>query len=34
VYIALPARISAAEMETHAVFVTGELGSDAIWNWR
>ena len=31
---ALPARISAAEIEAHAAFVTGELGSDAIWNWR
>jgi DNA polymerase-3 subunit epsilon len=30
----LPARVSAAEIEAHAAFVTGELGSDAIWNWR
>lgn len=30
----LPARISAAEAEAHAAFVTAELGSDAVWNWR
>jgi DNA polymerase-3 subunit epsilon len=30
----LPQRVIAAEMEAHAAFVTGELGGDAIWNWR
>jgi DNA polymerase III subunit epsilon len=30
----LPQRVSTAEMEAHVAFVTGELGGDAIWNWR
>jgi DNA polymerase-3 subunit epsilon len=31
---ALEARVSAAEAEAHAAFVSSELGSDAVWNWR
>ena len=27
-------RVSAVEAEAHAAFVAGELGGDAIWNWR
>jgi DNA polymerase-3 subunit epsilon len=27
-------RISSAELEAHAAFVAGELGSDAVWAWR
>jgi DNA polymerase-3 subunit epsilon len=30
----LPQRASGAELEAHTAFVAGELGSDAIWNWR
>jgi hypothetical protein len=26
--------MSEAEREAHAVFVAGELGKDAIWNWN
>jgi DNA polymerase III subunit epsilon len=29
----LPSRLSQAELEAHAVFVTEALGSDAVWNW-
>jgi DNA polymerase-3 subunit epsilon len=31
---ALPPRVSPGESDAHAAFVTGELGSDAVWNWR
>ncbi len=31
---ALAPRLSAVEEEAHAAFVAGELGSDAVWNWR
>jgi DNA polymerase-3 subunit epsilon len=31
---ALAERISASEAQAHAAFVAGELGSDAVWNWR
>lgn len=31
---ALASRISEAEAEAHAAFVAGELGTDAVWNWR
>lgn len=30
----LAARISAAEAAAHAAFIGGELGCDAVWNWR
>jgi DNA polymerase-3 subunit epsilon len=30
----LGVRVSEAEALAHATFVAGELGSDAIWNWR
>ena len=30
----LPQRVSVIEAEAHAAFVAGELGGDAIWNWR
>lgn len=30
----LAPRISQAEQDAHAAFVSGELGKDAIWNWR
>ncbi len=29
----LAPRISLIEIEAHAAFVAGELGSDAVWNW-
>jgi DNA polymerase-3 subunit epsilon len=31
---ALATRVSAVEAEAHAAFVSGELGGDAVWNWR
>jgi DNA polymerase III subunit epsilon len=31
---ALPSRLSAAEQEAHAAFVSGELGDNPVWNWR
>jgi DNA polymerase-3 subunit epsilon len=31
---ALAARISLVELAAHEVFVAGELGEDAVWNWR
>lgn len=31
---ALEARGNTAEAEAHAAFVSNELGSDAVWNWR
>lgn len=31
---ALTPRVSEAEAEAHATFVAGELGSEAVWNWR
>jgi DNA polymerase-3 subunit epsilon len=32
--IPLRPRISVAETEAHAAFITAELGSDPVWNWR
>jgi DNA polymerase III subunit epsilon len=31
---ALGSRIGQAEREAHAAFVAGELGPDAVWNWK
>jgi DNA polymerase-3 subunit epsilon len=31
---ALAPRESPAEADAHTAFVAGELGSDAVWNWR
>lgn len=31
---ALPGRLGQAELEAHDAFVAGELGKDAVWNWR
>ena len=30
----LPPRLSEAEAEAHAAFVSGELGDNPVWNWR
>jgi len=30
----LAPRVSEIEAEAHAAFVNGELGNDAVWNWR
>ncbi len=30
----LTPRLSEAEAQAHAGFVAGELGKDAVWNWR
>jgi DNA polymerase-3 subunit epsilon len=31
---ALEPRITAAERDAHAAFVAGELGAEAVWNWK